>query len=229
MKQKDLERLLDVARDYNEPPEPPREEMWAAILAAREAGAEDPGLELDARRTVRERRARLRRWTPWALGLAAAATLAVGFGLGRVVERVTPGVGVGDGRSPVAAAAADAGATEAAEPSLPVQLAAADHMGEAEAMLTLYRSSDLPGDREAAARWARELLTDTHLLMDSRAGRDPKLAALLDDLELVLVQIASASAGAEQDTERELIREGIEERQLMTKLRSAAHPIDMAL
>lgn len=216
MKEDAMERLLSAARDYNEPPEPPREAMWQAIQAERQrrAGSHD----LDARRAVRERRERMRRWTPWALGLAAAATLAVGFGLGRLAERSMPA-------GPATADRAAAATTR--ETSLPVQLAAADHMEEAEAMLTLYRTAGDAEDREAVADWARELLTTTRLLLDSRAGRDPQLGELLSDLELVLVQIASA--GEHGGTEKELIEEGIEKRQLLTKLRTAARPLDMAL
>lgn len=229
MKQDELERLLSAARDYNDPPETPREAMWAAIQAAGrpERRAEDgasggtgDALDLDARRAVRERRQRLRRWTPWALGLAAAATLAVGFGLGRAAERAVPGV-VDPAASPATAT------SRSGEASLPVRLAAADHMGDAEALLTLYRTSDRTDDREAAAVWARELLGTTRLLLDTRAGDDPRLAELLRDLELVLVQIASGGTG--DGTEQELIEDGIEQRQLLTKLRTAARPLDTAL
>lgn len=215
MKKEELERLLRAAGDYHEPPETPREEMWAAIRTGLADQDRPAPTDLDARRAVREQRDRLRRWTPWALGLAAAATLVVGFGLGRIAERSLPG-----GESTAAVSAAGSAAREA---SLPVQLAAADHMGEAEAMLTLYRSSDRAEDREATARWARELLTTTRLMLDSRAGRDPQLADLLGDLELVLVQIASG--GGADGVEEEMIEEGIERRQLLPKLRSATRPL----
>lgn len=214
MKQDELERrLLDAAREYNAPPETPRDEMWAVIRAGmpdRDRRAPD---DLGDRRAARERRERLRRWTPWALGLATAATLVVGFGLGRIAERSLPGV-----EAPGSGVEADRGA------SLPVRMATADHIGEAEAMLTLYRSSEREEDREATALWARELLTTTRLLLDSRAGRDPQLADLLEDLELVLVQIASA--GPADGIEQEMIEEGMEQRQLLPKLRSAARPLE---
>ena len=56
--------------------------------------------------------------------------------------------------------------------------------------------------------------------MDARAGDDPALAMLLGDLELVLVQIVAA--GSEGSDERELIEESMEQRQLLTKLRTAS-------
>lgn len=202
MKHDEMERLLDAARDYNRPPETPREEMWAVVREGLPIG---DTLEMDARRGARKREGRLRRWTPWAVGLAAAATLAVGFGLGRLTRQSIP--------APPAAASEEG-------PSLPVRLAAADHLGEAEAMLTLYRASDRSDDRMATASWARDLLSTTRMLIDSRVGEDPQLAQLLSDLELVLVQIASTSTSDAR--EQEIIEEGMEELQLLSKLRTAA-------
>lgn len=219
MKQDELERrMLEAAREYHEPPEPPREEMWAAI---REALPEPHGRARPLRLwpETRRRAARLVRrlpgWGPWAVGLAAAM-MVVGFGLGRTVgpapvERVS---------SAPPGAAAEAGA------SLPVRMAAADHLGEAEALLTLFRSTDHDEDRAATARWARELLATTRLMIDSRAGEDPELAQLLGDLELVLVQIASAASGPGGP---ELIEDGMQDRQLLAKLRSATPPVDLSL
>lgn len=211
MKPEELERMIEAARDYNEPPEPPREEMWAAIREALpQSGADD----LSARR--RARSDRVRRWTPWAVGLAAAAMLAVGFGLGRLTQ------------TPVAPVTAD-GAVATAEDhgrTTPVQLAAAEHMSDAEALLTLFRSAGpSEEDRAAAADWARELLSTTRMLLDSRVADDPEMANLLEDLETVLVQIANA--GGDQDDD--LIEEGIRQQQLMAKLRTAAAPADIAL
>lgn len=70
------ELMAEAARDYNAPGEPPREEMWTRIQAAR-----------------RERRAApasppsRSRWLWPATGIAAAAVLALGISLGRRLER----------------------------------------------------------------------------------------------------------------------------------------------
>lgn len=70
MSEKDFaEFLREAAAGYNEPPEPPREEMWAEIEERRERGpviGRIPGA----------------RWARWGAGVAAA--LLVGFGLGRL-------------------------------------------------------------------------------------------------------------------------------------------------
>lgn len=221
MKQDEFKKFLDrAAREYNPPPATPREEIWAGIREELERPERRDVLEIGEARTRRRRqqREKLRRWTPWALGVAAAATLAVGFGLGRVSTEA----GLTPAGEPVASAPDREG------PSLPVRMAAADHMGEAEALLTMYRSGQRESDRAATIRWARELLSGTRMMLDSRIGEDPRMAALLSDLELVLVQIVSSDAGS--SPEQDLIEEGIEERELMTKLRSiAAVPLEMAM
>lgn len=205
MTQDGMERLIEAARDYNQPPDTPRDEMWAVIRAGL------PGRRSSDDLAARRARDRVRRWTPWAIGLAAAATLAVGFGLGRLMEPPQP--------------RPSNLATESRSPSVPVRLAAAEHMSDAEALLTLFRSSEETADRAATADWAKELLSTTRMLLDSRVGEDPELAALLEDLELVLVQIANAG-GAEDD---QLIEQGIQQQHLLAKLRTAAAPADISL
>lgn len=214
MKNEEFERLIEkAAPEYNDPPAPPTEAMWAVIrerLPRPERRLDGGALDLDARRAGRERRRRLRQWTPWAIGIATAATLAVGFGLGRLTTVPAP-TGAGD-VVPVA--------SEDRAPSRSVRLAAAGHLGEVEALLTFYRTAQQEGDRAATAQWARELLSTTRLMLDARAGDDPSLAVLLEDLELVLVQIVAA--GAEGGNEQELIEESMEQRQLLAKLRTAS-------
>lgn len=212
---RNLERLLDAARGYNEPPPAPREAMWSEIrrqVWSEGVDGTDDALDLAARRAARGRRWSPGRWAPWALGLAAAAMLAVGFGLGRVSRTaVTP-------TSPVVARSA--AERSAAQPSLPARLAAAEHMDQAEALLTTYRTAQTDQDRASTAAWARDLLSTTRLLLDSRVGQDPQMADLLSDLELVLVQIADA--GSTDGEEQKLIEDGIDDTQLLPKLRAAS-------
>ena len=66
--------LRDAAQSYNTPPEPPREAMWAAISAARDATTVVPV------RSVRP----VRRWIP--LTAAAAAVLLLGIAIGRFTQ-----------------------------------------------------------------------------------------------------------------------------------------------
>jgi hypothetical protein len=189
------ELLRRTARDYNVPPETPREEMWRTIQARR--------------RGTRSQPTSPRRWIPWAA--AAAAVLALGVGLGRLSVRNAPQptpAPVATGSSPQASATA-------------YRLAAAEHLGQSEVFLTLFRASIRPGgDERLASATARELLTTNRLLLDSPALQDRKTRLLLEDLELVLAEIAQLTP---QPRERDLklIREGIERDGMLPRLRTA--------
>ena len=103
--------------------------------------------------------------------------------------------------------------------------AAVQTLVQAEAVLTAYRGVEGTGrDPQAmqqAARWARDVLSSTRLLIDSPAGRDPQMRALFTDLELVLAQIVQLSGTPLQDSERDLIDRAMRDRDLLPRLRSA--------
>jgi hypothetical protein len=185
--------LRDAARAYHQPPEPPREAMWQAIQAER--------------RVERARRPAMRRWTPWAM--AAAAILALGVGIGRWSAPVTP--------------AGTVTATTVATPRVnetAYRLATLEHLGQSETFLTLFRTSLPQGHQERlASATARQLLATNRLLLDSPAGQDRKTRVLLEDLELVLAEIAQLSPEATAG-DRELIREGMERGGVLSRLRT---------
>ncbi len=103
--------------------------------------------------------------------------------------------------------------------------AAVQTLVQAEALLTSYRGTEgTTRDPQAlrdAARWARDVLSSTRLLMDSPAGRDPQLRMLFTDLELILAQIVQLSGTTLEARERELIDRAMRERDLLPRLRSA--------
>ncbi len=197
--EKFAEFIKKTAQDYHRPPEVPRAEMWARIEAVR-----------TKRRGERELERQARPWLRW--GLAAAAVLAVGIGIGRVTVPQNGGV-----TSTVAAAAADM-----EEPDgFVFQVAATEYLARTDAFLSLFRSEARLGTADLeVADWARELLTTARLMMDSPAAEDAMLRELLEDLELILVQIAqytSSESGAELD----LIEQGLEERGVLLRLQAA--------
>jgi hypothetical protein len=102
--------------------------------------------------------------------------------------------------------------------------AAVQTLVQAEALLTAYRGAEgTTRDPQAlrdAARWARDVLSSTRLLMDSPAGRDPQMRTLFADLELILAQIVQLSGTTLQARERELIDRAMRERDLLPRLRS---------
>jgi hypothetical protein len=103
----------------------------------------------------------------------------------------------------------------------PYQVAANRHLANAEALLTAFRTDSRDARIDASlSKWARELLSNTRLLLDSPAAEDPQRARLLGDLELVLAQIVQLSPGAAAQ-DRELIEGSIRNGQVMTRLRTA--------
>jgi hypothetical protein len=192
------QRIRAAARKYNEPPEAPREEMWARIAEARRAGASRPA-ERRERRVIP-----LRRWRWAVLAAAAAVILAVGVGIGRV--SVVPQETSWEGPSTKTTA---------------YHLAAQEHLGQSEAFLTLFRASvRQQGDYRLAAASARQLLATNRLLLDSPAAVDRRTRLLLEDLELVLAEIAQLSPSSRAE-DLNLIREGIERGDVMPRLRTA--------
>jgi hypothetical protein len=103
--------------------------------------------------------------------------------------------------------------------------AAIQTLVQAEALLTAYRGAESgvrdPQAMQQAARWARDVLSSTRLLIDSPAGRDPQMRSLFTDLELVLAQIVQLSGTPLLADERELIERAMRDRDLLPRLRSA--------
>ena len=184
--------LKDAARTtYHAPRTTPREEMWAHIEAARR------------QKHVIE----IRPWMRWAV--AAAAVLAIGVGIGRWSAHAPTSA---PGGMPVASAADSSR-------DLVYQVAATQYLSRTEAFLTSFRA-DNAANSAHFARQARDLLTTTQLMLDSPAADNPRLRSLLEDLELVLMQIAQLDA-ARNGHDRDLITQGMNQTNVLPKLRSA--------
>ena len=100
-------------------------------------------------------------------------------------------------------------------------MAAAQYLSRTEALLTGFRSEARTGriDLQFAGQ-ARDLLTTTRLMLDSPAAADPRLKSLLEDLELVLAQIAQVPQGSDR-ADLQLINQGLEQRSVLLRLRTA--------
>jgi len=97
------------------------------------------------------------------------------------------------------------------------------YLSEAEALLTSFRSRSI-SDQQMDAQlgtWARQLLTNTRLLLDSPVGADQQRRPLLQDLELVLVQIVQQLSPGSTPQDRELIEKTLQQDHVMTRLRTA--------
>lgn len=121
----------------------------------------------------------------------------------------------------------------------PYDVAIARHFTQAEALLVSYgRDSVNVALDGRLAQWARPLLSNTQLLLDSPAADDPRRRRLLEDLELVLAQVArlaptttgdSAAAGTDSTTrravradrvERQIIDGTLQRAQLLPRIRN---------
>ncbi|MCY3601060.1 MAG: hypothetical protein OXN85_13925 [Gemmatimonadetes bacterium] len=96
------------------------------------------------------------------------------------------------------------------------------HLDRTQALLVAFRT-DIGTDESQRdlAKWAREFLVETRSLLSTPAAEGQRERTLLQDLELVLVQIARLGPDA-PDFERELARESMERQGTLMRLRSAS-------
>jgi hypothetical protein len=203
----ELDRLLAELRgSYHVPPTKlPLDEMWRRIEQRRAGhrGRAGPGFAVRGARVS------------WWAGIAAA--LLVGVGIGRLTGRHAPAIGA---REVVRSADRE---PRTPHDTVTYDQTTARYLGQTAALLTALPAEARAGqpDRRFVAR-AAELLTTTRLLLDSPAAADPKVRALLEDVELVLAQIAHLESDHGQRVEYELIAQALEQRDLLPRLHSAA-------
>jgi hypothetical protein len=196
--------VRELPRSFKVPPEPPLDEMWAVI---EDAHFNAPPVR--ARGGVTSR-------LPW---LAAAATLMIGIGIGYYL---VPGKNVqppASASQSVASASVPTGDTSMVAAAYRDQTS--EYLGQAAALLISLPVEGAPARSDARfAGEAADLLVTTRLLMDSPAAQDPKLRGLLEDLELVLVQIARLR-GERNRSDLDLIQQTVEQGDVMSRLNSA--------
>jgi len=208
--------LREAAREYNEPPDIPRDAMWERIVAARQEAERAEKTETTEREHTRVspfrsfRAFRSVRPLGWAAGVAAV--LALGIGLGRLSVPATP---PSEPAHPMAV-------KPAPRVNTAYELATTEYLSQSETFLTLFRASlrQNAGNERLAAATARQLLATNRLLLDSPAADNSKTKLLLQDLELVLAQIAQLSPQS-PSRDLDLITEGLERAAVMTRLRTA--------
>jgi hypothetical protein len=198
--------LRDAARDYNNPPETPREDMWQRIMMERTEKRE----KMERTGMLPFRSLRHLRPLSWAAGIAAL--LALGIGLGRLsVDRPSA---VPTPQTVVVVEAPRISATA-------YRLTTTEHLSQSEAFLTLFRASvRKPGTERLASATARQLLATNRLLLDSPAASDARTRLLLQDLELVLAEIAQLSPDP-RSRDLKLITDGMEQGDVLSRLRTA--------
>ena len=198
------EVLRDLPRSFNPPAQPPLDDMWAVI---EDAHFNAPILASSRRGTM---------WrAPW---LAAAAALVIGVGIGRYIPSSTKTT---ETPPPPMTASRSQPASDTSAVVDAYRDQTSHYLGQAAALLISLPAKDASGKADAGfAGKAAELLVTTRLLMDSPAAQDPKLRSLLEDLELVLVQIARLR-GERSRGDLDLIHQAVEQGDVLSRLNSA--------
>lgn len=94
-------------------------------------------------------------------------------------------------------------------------------LGRAETLLTAFRTDQrTPLTERDLAAWGRELLIETRMHLDLEVSQTPVELALLEDLELLMLQISRLGSGA-TDVEWRLARESMEIKNALPRLRAA--------
>jgi hypothetical protein len=236
--------LREAAKEYNRPPDiAPRQEMWENIeLKAQRAKRKGMPVGFGPRRSMLGAP-----W--WSVAAAAALFLAVGIGLGYWVrggQPVSQTVAQPDTTPRVVARAPLTTNSDSSTISLPsapsaqrsalpaprsetagseatvtgYDVLATETLTAAEALLVSFRTSEDTALDDLMRRWSRELLSTTRLLMESPAAKDVQRRRLLEDLELVLVQLAQLPA-TDAAFDREIVKRAIARRQVLTRIRTA--------
>lgn len=193
-----LDDAIRMAREtYHVPPPPDLDAMWRRIEIRRGAHGARPARRVAARN--------------WGWVGAAAAAVVVAFSLGRW-SAARPAVD--DAREIV---------EQSSSIPAPVNSVATQLLGQTAELLTAIPvNNDDPGADARFARQASDLLVTTRLLLDARGAQDdPSLRGLLEDLELVLAQVARLRADPTH-TERELITEALAQQDLVPRIRIIA-------
>lgn len=196
-----------AVREYNKPPALAKADldaMWTSIEAAAFQDAR-PASGAGRWNVAGKRGFSVLRLLP------LAATLVIGIGIGRfALPTQSP--------MPVLETVAMRDSVTLGEP---YQSTTSRYLGQAVALLV-----SLPAEvREGRANEpymgrAHDLLLTTRLLLDSPASADPRFRTLLEDLELVLAQVVRLQS-VESGEELELIRQALEQRDVLPRLRSA--------
>ena len=195
------ELLDDAARTYRVPPEPDLSAMWAEV-------------EKQAFDGQSRRHGAWPRTPSWRLfTMAIAASLVVGVGLGRMAMKAGAG-------APSVAVVSDSVTPSPNSFPAGYDRTATELLGQTVMLLAMLPAQSSRGADVRFASQATQLLTTTRLLLDSPAASDARFKDLLQDLELILAQIARLKSGRGTE-ELQLITDAVETRDVVPRIHSA--------
>ena len=209
------ELMRDAEKTYRTPPPADFDAMWKDIEAAHFGGTvKRPSVAV-------QRRGFSMLSNRW---LGIAATLVIGIGVGRASTMVGR-LNVPVAPQPTVAANPPALARTDTTMGRPYEMETSRYLGQTAALLIALPSEVKAGRAaEQFASRAGDLLTRTRLLMDSPAANDPAMRSLLDDLELVLMQVARLQSNGSR-VELDIINRALEQRDVIPRLRTAVADI----
>ena len=209
--------VREAARDYNKPPtlKPADFDAMWNVIEAKSFKSDIGGRVTDRDTTVREM---TRRWFAPKTMLQVAATLLIGVAIGRFSNRAPnalPQTSVSQ-RVPDTLTIAE-----------PYGSTTSRYFGQAAALLVELPAEARNGRADASLnRRAHDLLLTTRLLLDSPAADNGRIRNLLEDLELVLAQVVRIpSTGTHGRNELDLIRQAVDARDVLPRIRTAAAEI----
>ena len=210
------ESLHRAARDYNKPPELKHADldgMWSAI----EEEAFPKRFTTPSPVKAEGRAPKTESWFTARNLLPLAAVLLLGVAIGRFS---LPRAQTAAANIAVASPSVDSVAVPEA-----YQSTTSRYLGQAVALLVAL-PSDGRSDRadDVYLNRAHDLLLTTRLLLDSPASADPRFRNLLEDLELVLAQVVRLQSDQSR-AELDLIRQALEQRDVLPRLRTAVTDI----
>jgi len=204
-------------------PPTPSDEMWEVIEGQLPGatGADDEALALHPRGASSSASRRgARDWTrTLAWPLAAGIALLVGIGLGRT----SVGLPVADAPTDAPIATVASGPVDSDVSREAYQVLARQRVAGLEPLLTMLSADARSGQYDPQmADWADDQLTRTRLALDRPGADDPTIRALLEDLELILAQVANLDRYPRERAGQEmgLIAQALDDGDLLARVRA---------
>lgn len=195
------EFLNREAKGYRAEGSPPADAIWRRI-------------EGDVERAIRRDERRFTRHWPWiASGAGIAAALVIGIAIGRNSHQP-----IANGQQPIAKSTLSADSIR----DIQGRIATLGHLAQAESFLTEVRADLKTGRNDPHRRErSRELLSRTRLLLANDAAGTPAVDRLLEDLELVLAEIAALpDSGAKRKVDARLLSERLRVGTVIPRIRT---------
>jgi len=201
MDDKQLDELLtDATRSYRPPPDAPLDAIWSRVdaeLFAAKPKRYNPG------------------WRAFAGAIAATLVLGVLIGRGTATRELALPFAPAQQTTPGQLASNNSNA------AAPYQRTMQEFLGSTAVLIAALPANGRPGTNDTKiAEQARQLLGTARLLLDSPVGREQRTKDLLEDLELVLAQVARLQSQRPGEA-LTMINESLEERDVVPRIRTA--------